>query len=125
NDPGRLWFNGHWGFQWYMEQGGATAIDVAALQAQPGDLIASARNNSNVPRARISPGAVEPLLQLRPVPCRFAATMQPGERAGFYTSLWGPLPYAFDLNVPPDDYDLVRLLVPMTRAKPASAESTR
>ena len=48
---------------------------------------------------------------------RVLATMQRSCRAGFYTSLWGPLPYAFATDVPPDDYDLVRLLVPMTRSK--------
>lgn len=92
----RLWFQGHWGFQYYMEKGGAVALDLQQLnlktaELKAGDYIAMPSDNSNV-----SP-LDEPVIQQEtvsvPVPGGIT-TMNPPSGSGFYASRWGPLPFA-------------------------------
>lgn len=88
----RLWFQGHWGFQYYMEKDGATALDLQHLQLTQGDYIAMPSDNSNVyplkePVAELETFSVPTLGQL--------TTMNKQSGAGFYASMWGPLPFAF------------------------------
>jgi hypothetical protein len=91
NPSRRLWFQGHWGFQYYMEQDGATALDLQHLQLTQGDHIAMPSGNSNVYPLK------EPVTELDTfsVPYSFLTTMDKQSGAGFYASLWGPLPFAF------------------------------
>jgi 4-amino-4-deoxy-L-arabinose transferase-like glycosyltransferase len=91
NPSHRLWFQGHWGFQYYMEQDGATALDLQHLQLTQGDHIAMPSGNSNVYPLK------EPVTELVTfsVPYSFLTTMDKQSGAGFYASLWGPLPFAF------------------------------
>ncbi len=35
----RVWFSGHWGFQWYAEIAGATPVTLLPPSPQPGDII--------------------------------------------------------------------------------------
>jgi len=90
--PDRLWFQGHWGFQYYMQEHGFHPLDQERSRLPAGSLVARQLNNSGVfplPWAQVrrvehfdeSPG--------------FAAVMDRQAGAGFYTSLWGPLPFAF------------------------------
>src|SRR5262249_16650518 len=44
----KIWFQGHWGFQYYMEQHGATAIDVKRWTITPGDITIVPTNNTNL-----------------------------------------------------------------------------
>ena len=97
NDSHHMWFQGHWGFQYYMEQNGATALDFKHPRLTQGDLVAVPSNNTNVR------GMKEQFVQLE----IFSApglggltTMDASTGAGFYASLWGPLPFAFG-TVPP------------------------
>ena len=45
NEVGTLWDEGHWGFQYYMEQLGALSVDAHDFQIRPGDLVAVPENN--------------------------------------------------------------------------------
>jgi hypothetical protein len=88
----RLWFQGHWGFQYYMEKSGATALDLQDVQLKQGDNIAMPSGNSNVYALK------EPVTQLETMSAPAfgcLATMDKQTGAGFYASLWGPLPFAF------------------------------
>jgi hypothetical protein len=88
----RLWFQGHWGFQYYMEKNGATALDLQHLQLKQGDYIAMPSGNSNVYPLK------EPVTELETIsiaPFGCLTTMSKESGAGFYASLWGPLPFAF------------------------------
>jgi Dolichyl-phosphate-mannose-protein mannosyltransferase len=90
--PGTVWFQGHWGFQYYMEAYGFRALDRSRLQANAGDLIVRPRYNTNLFAMNER--------RLRPVgsfvePPRFVAVMDLDAGAGFYSSLSGPLPYVF------------------------------
>jgi hypothetical protein len=40
------------------------------------------------------------------MPCPWLSTMQKQMGAGFYSDVWGPLPFAFGF-VPPEQYDFV------------------
>ncbi len=86
-----VWFEGHWGFQYYMEARGAKAIDLDSTVIMPGDIIVFPHNNVNLwflpqDKTRI----VETVVLDAP---RLVATMTLGPGAGFYASEWGPLPY--------------------------------
>lgn len=96
NDGHRLWFQGHWGFQYYMEKGGATALDLQRLNRDAGDLktgdyIAMPSHNSNVYPLK------EPVVQKETISVQIPGgitTMNPESGSGFYASSWGPLPFA-------------------------------
>jgi len=45
NQPGQVWFLGHWGFQYYMESFGARAVVVDDPPHRPGDFLAVAGND--------------------------------------------------------------------------------
>lgn len=86
-----IWFEGHWGFQYYMEARGAKAIDLGTTVILPGEMIVFPYNNVNLwflpeDKTRI----VETVVLDSP---RFVSTMTLGPGAGFYASEWGPLPY--------------------------------
>ena len=43
-----VWFEGHWGFQYYMEAAGAKAVDFSHLQLKSGDVVVIPINNTNL-----------------------------------------------------------------------------
>lgn len=97
NDSHRLWFQGHWGFQYYMEKYGASALDLQHLELTQGDHIAMPSDNSNVYQLKEPVAELETLF----VPVSgWMSTMNRETGAGFYASLWGPLPFAFG-RIPP------------------------
>lgn len=107
-----LWFEGHWGFQYYMEALGASALDLKRSVVDPGDHLAIPRNNSNVLFPDPQKVVMRETLTF-PGPS-LLATCNETMGAGFYASLWGPLPFAFG-HVPPESvsvYDF-RPLAPL------------
>lgn len=100
--PGTVYFQGHWGFQHYMSEAGVPPLDFEATTLQPGDIVICPENNANVrplPPEFVSDRTVESF----PVNHRMA-TMSVPLGAGFYSDLWGPLPFALGLKKPPDNY---------------------
>jgi 4-amino-4-deoxy-L-arabinose transferase-like glycosyltransferase len=101
---GRTWFSGHWGFQYYMEARGAKPIDVRNPDLRPGDTIVTPMNGSN--RFKIgNRGAYMDESFDVPV-CSWLATMRAECGAGFYSDLWGPLPFVFG-PTPPERYEVI------------------
>ena len=105
-----IWFQGHWGFQYYMEQAGARAVNVQAPTMQPGDFLVLPENNVNI----YSPAYYSPyfnVLQMKTYTfpaSRWIGTMQrPPTGAGFYAANIGPLPYLFG-PIPNENYWLLR-----------------
>lgn len=99
----RLWFEGHWGFQYYMEALGAKPIDEKVSRFYPGDVIVVPENNTN-----ISPPPKEwtRLVETLEFPAgRWITTMNYG--AGMYSDAFGPLPFAFG-RVPAERYSIFR-----------------
>jgi hypothetical protein len=106
NEVGTLWYEGHWGFQYYMAQLGALPVDAQDFQIRAGDLVAVPENNlrfAGFPPDM--PFQKEAVLEL-PNPTR-AAVLSGQLGAGFYSSYWGPLPFAFG-PAPPERYILKR-----------------
>jgi len=105
-EVGTLWYEGHWGFQYYMEQLGARPVDAENFQIRPGDFVAVPENNARF--AGFPPDMSfqkEAVLEL-PNPSG-AALLNWQLGAGFYSSYWGPLPFAFG-PAPPERYVLFR-----------------
>jgi len=94
NGSRSVWFLGHWGFQHYMQAGGAKALDKLSSALAPDDVIVVPDVNTN------NDVAFLPVSKLRLVADRHApvasgvATMDPTVGAGFYANEWGPLPFA-------------------------------
>ena len=88
---GNLWFQGHWGFQYYMNQAGAWAMDSKHLRLKPGDTIALPMNNASFPLDMQNLVLRETISIPGP---RWFSTWNPQIGAGFYASTWGPLPFA-------------------------------
>ncbi len=113
-----LWFQGHWGFQYYMEAFGASALDLARSPLKAGDTLAIPVNNTNVfpPRPEVIVSQ-ETLTVAGP---RLLTTMNRVMSAGFYAVVWGPLPFSFG-HVPPE----VVYVYVMGSLPPAAAQNLK
>jgi hypothetical protein len=106
NSPARtVWFQGHWGFQYYAQANGFRAFDSMHSQTRAGDLIVLPANNTNL--KPIPPDSVERVATIEMPVLPWIATMNRGDGAGFYTNIFGPLPFAFGA-VPPEKYYIFR-----------------
>jgi 4-amino-4-deoxy-L-arabinose transferase-like glycosyltransferase len=93
-----IYFQGHWGYQYYMEEHGARAVDISYRQFKPGDIIADPATNTNlrfIPRKWVT--VVDSIKIVSPL-C--AATTNYELGAGFYADAFGPLPFAFGFIQP-------------------------
>lgn len=87
----RVWYSGHWGFQWYAEAAGARHLDESA---QVGDRVVASPYRVGAlrrwPRRRVAalPGDSEPGGRVM--------DMQLG--VGFYSNEWGYLPWWWSSN---------------------------
>jgi hypothetical protein len=89
----RVWFVGHWGFQWYAERAGARPVTVTPPFPEPGDLIAISRNSNKglvVSKMILDGYVLSPVARLE--------DSTPGGRvmtegAGFYSNRTGSLPW--------------------------------
>lgn len=106
---GTLWFGGHWGFQYYLEGFGqnAKAVVNGHLQAPKGDLLANPVNNTNVESPRSSHVDWQEALSVDGP--HWLTTFSRDVGAGFYASIWGPLPFSF-ARVPPENVTVYHLM---------------
>jgi 4-amino-4-deoxy-L-arabinose transferase-like glycosyltransferase len=116
---GMVWFQGHWGFQYYMEEQGDHILDRERSPVERGDFLVLPRFNTYVAVEPNSDPALKRLgMQLAdrvyPAGCPWLATMNREMGAGFYsTEGFGPLPFAFG-PAPPEEYVTVRFTAPNT-----------
>ncbi len=101
SEPGTVWFEGHWGFQYYMEQWKAKPLDRTEHGMVSGDVLIVPLSNTNV--SRTPPVSTTGPPEQVNYPQFLLATMSPEMRAGFYSSRWGPLPWVF-ARIPPEQY---------------------
>jgi 4-amino-4-deoxy-L-arabinose transferase-like glycosyltransferase len=106
SEGARVWFRGGWGFQHYAELGGAQRIDERHSLLSTGDIVILPANNTNVSSSSLD--AITVVEQAEFPMASAIATMAPGLGAGFYTDLWGPLPFAFG-RTPKEVYHVVRV----------------
>lgn len=101
-----LLFEGHWGFQYYAEAGGAKPLDFYRDILQGGQLLAVPSNNALL--SSPPPHMAEVIDTLAVPGPRWLTTMHPALGAGFYSSMLGPLPFAFG-RIPPESVTLYRI----------------
>ncbi len=101
-------FEGHWGFQYYMQLFGARPVEYDKFVFQTGDVAVIPENSTSTFPIAPQSVAAQQILQIDPH--AHTATMALG--AGFYSSVWGPLPFSFG-RVPSESYLVVRLKQPV------------
>ncbi len=84
-----MWFEGHWGFQYYMEALGGRAYPMDPSVLQPGDTVSVPHNNSNLKYLNL------PFVNYKFEGPEYLACMNLNVGAGFYSTVGGPLPFAF------------------------------
>jgi 4-amino-4-deoxy-L-arabinose transferase-like glycosyltransferase len=107
---GRVLFQGHWGFQFYMESFDFTPYDANTYSVQSGDHIVIPENNTDL--LAVPPASIQGRRTLTLFLPTHVATMSPSLGAGFYFAPWGPLPFSFGA-VPPERY-IISDLAPRT-----------
>ena len=91
-----VWFEGHWGFQYYAEAEGAHALDLAHPAAAAGDVLLVPLLNANLAEL---PADRTRVLERRVVPLRSPfVVLGPRSGAGFWADGMGPLPFAWNLG---------------------------
>jgi len=107
-DAADLTFQGHWGFQYYMQSFGFQPVDFKDA-FRNGIVMVIPENNTNT---HYPP---EKFILSKKIVGFDAATgilmINPAAGAGFDSSIWGPLPYAFGA-VPPERYAILRVANP-------------
>jgi Dolichyl-phosphate-mannose-protein mannosyltransferase len=105
-----VWFEGHWGFQYYMQLWGARPVDFLRSETRAGDvLIVPDSNASSYPLPSLQFVSSSGLLRIKlPQPL---STMRWRRGAGFYSSFYGFMPFVF---APPatEQYYVLRLAIP-------------
>lgn len=106
NGKGTLWFQGHWGFQYYMENLGASPANMRGLKLGPADFVVLPSNNTNIhplpPAVTIERGIITV-----PGP-EMVTTMNTSAGSGFYASSGTLLPFVFD-SAPPEEAEIISL----------------
>jgi 4-amino-4-deoxy-L-arabinose transferase-like glycosyltransferase len=101
-----VWFEGHWGFQYYMEALGARELDFSNLELKPGDFVVIPSNNIQI---RSVPPQIVAGRDTFEVPLNdWVTTVSWQLGAGFYASYWGPIPFAVG-RVPRESYMIFRI----------------
>jgi hypothetical protein len=101
DQPGRLWLEGHWGFQYYLQQRGGIELDQGGngMGFHKGDFLALPGENTGVlyePDAETARQVLIVEEQLSPLGC----TMNRQRGAGFYSHDHGSLPFVFGPAAP-------------------------
>ncbi len=116
-----VWFQGHWGFQYYMESYGAKPFDQRAPRLRVGDILVRSYNNSNIsnlPEQLFTFTLLDAIDN--PLPRSISVMSSPPGVAGFYSSVLGPLPYALG-HTGSDRYDVIRLKLRKPVKRPGAA----
>jgi hypothetical protein len=120
--PGRIWFEGHWGFQYYMEQGRATSFDASNIsEIKKGDYVVIPMQNADV--SDLNSEFFAEMSNLHVETCRWCSTLDRRLGAGFYASGEGPVPFIF-ARVPPQDFKVRRARSPVWVFRCSNARST-
>jgi hypothetical protein len=99
-------YEGHWGFQYYMDQLGAKPLDRASPRLVPNEMIVVPVNNSFI--FALPADRVQPWADYRVLPPPWMTLMSVPAGAGYYSDGWGPAPFVFGA-APPDEYVVFRV----------------
>ena len=105
-----VWFEGHWGFQYYMQLWGARPVDFLRSETRAGDVLIVPESNAAsfpLPSAQVlSSSGLLSIKLAQPL-----STMRWRKGAGFYSSFYGFLPFAFG-RPPVEQYYVLTLATP-------------
>ena len=101
----KLWFQGHWGFQYYMELKGGEVTERNNLNLTPGDIVVIPQNNNYTFSL---PGNIsQKIIEIKEIPLKtVVSTMNREVGSGFYSHLLGSLPFVFG-RVPVERYGIL------------------
>jgi hypothetical protein len=99
-EPGTLWYQGHWGFQFYMDAMGAIPLDIKHSALKPGDTLVVPENNTSLFPVNSETATLRETIAVSG-PRRLTTWSTPAG-AGFFAAAEGPLPFAFG-HVPPEN----------------------
>jgi 4-amino-4-deoxy-L-arabinose transferase-like glycosyltransferase len=88
-----IWFQGHWGFQYYAQANGLLPWNTTNPQFRAGDLLVVPVSNTNLKPIYLN--LVERIATIEMPVLPGVATMSHEVGAGFYTDIVGPLPFSF------------------------------
>ncbi len=97
----KLWYQGHWGFQYYMDQLGAADVKFSGdnrSRPRVGDLIVLPDNNTNI--RTLSPRTARHIETRTYRVFPWLATLHYDAGAGFYSDRSGALPFAVGRTTP-------------------------
>ena len=117
-EPGALWYQGHWGFQFYMDAMGAWPLDIKHSALKPGDTLVVPENNTSL--FPVNSGTVTLRETIAVSGPHWLTTWSTPAGAGFFAAAEGPLPFAFG-HVPPENVFVYALKSPA----PASAKNPK
>ncbi len=100
-----VWFQGHWGFQYYMELLGAKPIDYKKSMIKTSAFVVIPRGTATNIRL-LNPHLFKVDYELTMQPFPGCTVMQKKMGAGFYSDSWGPCPFLFGA-VPPERYEIM------------------
>jgi len=106
---GKVSFEGHWGFQYYMQAYKFEPLDVANFLVGNGDVLVVPSHNTGmqtIPRSYVSS------MDTFEFPIRTGMTTMSLEwGSGFYSDNWGPLPYCA-APARPEVYNVLHMKIP-------------
>jgi hypothetical protein len=104
--PGKLVFQGHWGFQYYMMALHAVPMEPIGGVLSAGDHIVTPLNG---PAIGLIPPSIAAEVASITVPAgRWVSTMRADMGIGFHSSLFGAVPFAF-ARIPDERYTVQRV----------------
>lgn len=103
-----LRFQGHWGFQYYMELRGAKIVEYQKVYLATEDILIVPENNCYT-----FPVSPDKIVRLRETielfsACRWLTTMNRFGGAGFYADVWGILPFVIGATLP-ERYNILQI----------------
>ncbi len=105
-NPNPVYYQGHWGFQQYADPAVLQPLDIEQTPLREGDILITPQNNSVA--ARLPEAFRARSETVLAGEGRWVSTMLVGAGAGFYTDLFGPLPFRIG-PAPPELYFVTQL----------------
>jgi hypothetical protein len=94
----RVWYVGHWGFQWYAEEAGARFLPPRPSLLAPGDLVVASLACDPQVKVESLGRPLERLARLE-LSGPGGRVMDRASGAGFYSNFWGYLPWSWGEGV--------------------------
>jgi hypothetical protein len=106
-NPANIWFDGHWGFQYYMQEQGARPLNRDHLRLFAHDIVVVPEEKTTY-TISLSPQHVVPWFKYIGDNLPWLTTMSLASGAGYYSDGWGPMPFVF-CHTPPEAYLVNRI----------------